>query len=184
VSANPLPDTVHDKLRDGRPGRDGRATTSDDLASQLATEMAQCWQAGERPFAEEFLNRHPDLLEQPEAAVQLIYEEVCLRQEYEHAASVADLLDRFPQWREQLEVLLACHRLLQDSPAVPELPNAGESVADFDLVAELGRGALGRVFLATQPALGDRHVVVKITSCSGGEHLSLARLLHSHIVPL
>jgi tetratricopeptide (TPR) repeat protein len=51
-------------------------------------------------------------------------------------------------------------------------------------MAELGRGAQGRVYLATQPALADRPVVVKITPLRGREHLTLARLQHTQIVPL
>ncbi len=42
-------------------------------------EMVAAWRRGERPLAEEFLARHPELGE--DAAIRLIYEEVCLRQE-------------------------------------------------------------------------------------------------------
>src|SRR5262249_50908030 len=51
-------------------------------------------------------------------------------------------------------------------------------------LAELGRGAGGRVFLAAQVGLADRHIVFKVTPREGDEHLSLARLQHAHIVPL
>src|SRR5207237_2965190 len=63
-----------------------------------------------------------------------------------------------------------------------ELP--APALADFELLAELGQGTQGRVFLARQSSLGDRPVVLKITDCRGREHLSLARLQHTHIVPL
>src|SRR5262249_12782777 len=49
---------------------------------------------------------------------------------------------------------------------------------------ELGRGRQGRVFLATQPALADRPVILKLTPRDDREHSSLARLQHTHIVPL
>src|SRR5205085_4523694 len=55
---------------------------------------------------------------------------------------------------------------------------------DYEVRAERGRGAEGRVCLATQPALADRPVVLKVTSRRGEEHLTLARLQHTHIVPL
>jgi tetratricopeptide (TPR) repeat protein len=42
----------------------------------------------------------------------------------------------------------------------------------------------GAVFLADQPRLANRPVVLKITSRDGREHLSLAQLRHPHIVPL
>src|SRR5438445_57314 len=53
-----------------------------------------------------------------------------------------------------------------------------------EALAELGRGIRGRVFLAVQSSLGDRPVVLKVTRRSGGEHLSMARLQHPHVMPL
>ena len=80
--------------------------------------------------------------------------------------------------------LQARYRLLyRDDPAAC-FPEVGDALGDFRLLAELGRGALGRVYLATQPHLADRPVVLKAARCGGAEHLSLARLLHTHIVPL
>jgi tetratricopeptide (TPR) repeat protein len=70
-----------------------------------------------------------------------------------------------------------------ERPAV-RFPNDGETVGDFCLLAGLGAGAQGRVFLASQPALADRPVVVKFIPRDGQEHLALARLQHTHIVPL
>src|SRR5205807_6689151 len=74
--------------------------------------------------------------------------------------------------------------LLAQPPTALSFPKPGESLGDFQLLAELGRGGRGRVFLATQTDLAGRPVVVKITSRDGHEHLSLGRLQHTHIVPL
>jgi tetratricopeptide (TPR) repeat protein len=60
----------------------------------------------------------------------------------------------------------------------------GETLVDCRLIHELGRGVRGRIFLASQTLLADRLVVLKVTSEENAEHLSLARLLHTHIVPL
>jgi serine/threonine protein kinase/Flp pilus assembly protein TadD len=154
------------------------------LAAQLVEEMIQRWRQGERPLPEEFLAWHPELWEHPEAAADLIYEELCLRQEYGPEAPAEQVLCRFPQWRPQLAVLLDCQRVLGPQRAAPRFPAAGESLGDFLLLAELGGGAQGRVFLASQLSLGDRPVVLKVTPCVAHEHLSLARLQHTHIVPL
>ena len=54
----------------------------------------------------------------------------------------------------------------------------------FDLTAEIGRGAFGRVFLATEPALGGRQVVVKVAPHGGGEAEIIGRLRHPNIVPI
>jgi serine/threonine protein kinase/tetratricopeptide (TPR) repeat protein len=146
--------------------------------------MRRRWTAGERPLAEECLARHPELWDQPEAATELIYEEVCLRQECGETLAAEEILRRFPQWRAQLQVVLHCHQLLEAGAAPPVFPAVGETLGDFHLRAELGRGAVGRVFLATQPLLADRPVVLKLVPVGGHEHLSLARLQHTHIVPL
>jgi serine/threonine protein kinase/Flp pilus assembly protein TadD len=143
--------------------------------------MGRRWRQGECPLTEEYLALHPELRAHPEAALELVYEEVCLSREHGRTVSEEDLASRFPQWREKLAILFDFHRLLEPAPA---FPIAGATLGDFRLLAELGRGAQGRVFLATQPGLADRPVVLKLTPCRGQEHLSLARLQHTHIVPL
>jgi serine/threonine protein kinase len=156
---------------------------ADDLLARLLAEMAAAWARGERPLAEDFLARHPEFRDEPEAAADLIYEEVCLRERYGERVSTVALLGRFPRWRAQLETLLDCQRLFEpDAP--PRFPAPGEMHGEFRLLAELGRGGGGVVFLATQPSLADRPVVLKLTPSAGCEHLRLARLQHTHIVPL
>jgi serine/threonine protein kinase/Tfp pilus assembly protein PilF len=154
------------------------------LATALALQMRERWRRGERPCAEEYLSGHPELTDHPRAALQIIYEEFCLRQEFEKAVEVEDLLTRFPQWRTQLEVLIDCHRLLEPELAAPIWPRVGDLLGDFQLQAELGRGAVACVFLATQPALANRPMVLKVMPTDAQEHLSLARLQHTGIVPL
>ena len=64
------------------------------------------------------------------------------------------------------------------------MPQAGEEAFGFKLVRELGRGAFGRVFLATQPDLGGRLVALKVSPDLAGEGRTLSRLQHTHIVPV
>jgi serine/threonine protein kinase/tetratricopeptide (TPR) repeat protein len=160
------------------------------LAAKLVGEMIQRWRQGECLLAEDFLAWHPELWEHPAAAADLIYEELSLRQEYGQEVPVEQVLLRFPQWRPQLEVLFDCQRILGPRRAAPQFPAAGEFLGDFLLLAELGGGARGRVFLASQLSLGDRPVVLKLSACEAvtaweaPEHLLLARLQHTHIVPL
>jgi len=154
------------------------------LAGRLATEMRGCWGRGEQTPAEEFLARYPELGQQPNAAIEIIYEEILLRQERGQKDVWPDFFSRFPEWHDHLQALQDCHQLL-DSPGVaPQFPAVGESLGEYHVLAELGRGSLGRVFLATQPALANRLVVLKLTPQAGREHLSLARLQHTNIVPL
>jgi serine/threonine protein kinase/Flp pilus assembly protein TadD len=76
----------------------------------------------------------------------------------------------------------AAHRLAQ---AVLTLPEVGTELLGFRLLAELGKGAFGRVYLAQQGDLADRSVVLKICpDVHNGESRTLARLQHTNIVPV
>jgi serine/threonine protein kinase/lipoprotein NlpI len=154
------------------------------LVEQLAEEMSRRWQDGDRPLAEEYLNSHPELWDVPEAALELISEEIALHQEVGQEQTEAELVRRFPQWSRQVRTLLGCHQVMGGILTPPIFPGVGESLGEFDLLAELGRGSHARVFLARQPALAARLVVLKLGPRTGQEHLSLARLQHTCIVPL
>lgn len=156
----------------------------DALAERLVEEMKEAWQQGQRPVAEDFLNRYPELASDVQAAVRLIYEEICLRQQWGLEVASAQFVKRFPQWQAELKFLLDCHGIIQPMMTGPVFPSAGQTWTDFLLLAELGRGTFGRVFLAKQHSLSDRPVVLKMMAADEGEHLSLARLQHTHIVPL
>src|SRR4051794_5051303 len=119
----------------------------DDAGERLAAEMAAAWGRGVCLPADHYLRQHPELLDQPEGAVRLIYEEVCLRQERGEEVAADELVRRFPRWADELAVMLDCHRLVQERLAPPLFPAAGESLGDFRLIAELGRGTQARVFL-------------------------------------
>ena len=167
-------------------GADARRSSAEARSGAHATQqveaMVAAWQRGERPLAEKFL---ASLAESgDEAAIRLIYEEVCLRQEAGLEVDPAEILGRFPRWQAELEVLLDCHRLFQMHPAPPAFPEVGEVLGGFRLLVELGRGAAGRVYLASQPSLADRPVVLKVTARGREEHLSLARLQHMNVMPL
>jgi len=68
--------------------------------------------------------------------------------------------------------------------ALQEMPEAGSDFEGFRLVAELGRGAFGRVFLAQQKELAGRLVALKISTDLFHESQTLAQLQHTHIVPI
>jgi serine/threonine protein kinase/tetratricopeptide (TPR) repeat protein len=68
--------------------------------------------------------------------------------------------------------------------AAGQMPRAGQRFLHFDLVKELGRGVFGRVFLARQTDLAERPVALKVTPETDGEPQLLARLQHTHIVPI
>jgi serine/threonine protein kinase/Tfp pilus assembly protein PilF len=63
-------------------------------------------------------------------------------------------------------------------------PQRGERCGSFSILQELGRGALARVYLCTQPDIGDRQVVVKVSTSAMAEADALGRLRHPNIVPI
>src|SRR5262245_31293423 len=74
-------------------------------------------------------------------------------------------------------------------PPASELPEAAiaelcHDRPEFELIARLGEGAFGRVYLARQQDLGGRLVALKISTEGAGEARLLARLLHTNIVPI
>src|SRR5439155_26895899 len=102
------------------------------LAARLADAMGEAWRRGERPPAEKFLDDYPELYDHPEAAIRVIYEEVCLRQDHGLAEDTEAFLARFPRWRAELEILLDCHQLLQQPrDAAPVFPEVGEQLGDL-----------------------------------------------------
>lgn len=153
------------------------------LADRLILEMRRAWALGDRPVTEDYLAAYPVLADHPGAAAELIYEEVSLRRARGVFGGSSEVLRRFPQWAAQLRVFLQLRDAL-DAEIEPDFPEIGERIGDFELIAELGRGRRGRVFLARQPALASRLMVVKLTPRIDAEHESLARLQHTHIVPL
>jgi serine/threonine protein kinase/Tfp pilus assembly protein PilF len=64
------------------------------------------------------------------------------------------------------------------------LPAIGTTFLGFHLLAVLGRGAFGQVYLAEQPELASRFVALKVAPDIFGESQTLAQLQHTNIVPI
>lgn len=67
---------------------------------------------------------------------------------------------------------------------VDSIPRPGDEWHGFDLVADLGRGAFGSVFLARQRAMADRQVVLKLGTHLSDESDKLAQLQHPNVAPV
>ncbi len=160
-----------------------RSGSLDDVwATRQVAAMAAAWERGEQVTAAEILDQFPDI--DDESAIRMIYEEVCLRREAGLEVETAEIRERYPRWRQEIQDLLDCDHLLGPSGKIAACPGVGESLGPFRLLAELGRGASGRTYLATDPSLADRPVVLKVIPGDQDEHLALAQLRHTHIVPL
>ncbi len=63
-------------------------------------------------------------------------------------------------------------------------PCVGEQRGDLTILRDLDRGALARVYLATEASTGGRLVVLKCSPHGDAEARTLGRLTHPHIVPV
>ena len=158
----------------------------------LVADVISTWRAGARPDTAAVLAKHPELRQQPSVILDLAYEEYCLRQEAGERISIESFCNRFPSCRRSLGKLLAVHTLSDDdsilaaSMVLDEIkwPELNSDFLGFQLLRELGRGAFARVYLAKEPALGNRYVVVKVARYGATEAEMLGRLAHRNIVPV
>jgi eukaryotic-like serine/threonine-protein kinase len=174
-------------------------TTVDGPGARLAllrADLSLRWESGDKVGVQWYLDRYSDLSE--DTIVALIYEEFCLREEDEEEPEAAEFLSRFSRFSGPLRRVLEIHQLvgsgstataLLGEAGTPEgsagaFPEAGETIAGFHLVEELGRGAFARVFLARERQLADRPVALKVSRRGSREPQTLARLQHTHIVPV
>ncbi len=158
----------------------------------LVAQVISTWRAGLRPDTAEVLARHPHLRKRQSLLLDLAYEEYCLRKEAGESLSPKSFCERFPSCRRSLGRLLAIHECANedaglqadlDADDVP-WPAIDTELFGFQLLQELGRGAFARVYLARQPALGNRMVVVKVARYGSAEAETLGRLAHRNIVPV
>ncbi len=63
-------------------------------------------------------------------------------------------------------------------------PEVGNEFLGFTLLAELGQGTFGHVFLASEPSLGNRLVALKVAPQGQWEAEILGKLSHPNIVPV
>src|SRR5260370_16794827 len=88
------------------PSLSGTVEGFEALAERLAEEMACCWRQGERPTALEYLSRYQELQENTGAALKLICEEICLRQDYGQEKEAGDAIGHFPHSQSHITTTL------------------------------------------------------------------------------
>ncbi len=119
--------------------------------------------------------------------VDTAYQNFCRRRAAGEPLDADEYCERYPQFKSSLVRLLHAELYLEERFAnEPEIrwPEAGETFLDFQLILELGHGAFARVFLATEPKLGDRLVALKVSRFGGAEAEVLGRNPHPNIVPV
>ncbi len=152
--------------------------------------------AGDGARVEEYLARFPEL-GRGKVVLELIAAEFRLRGRHHEPPRPDEYFNRFPDHRDALTALLS-----DGGPAPTQTPHgsAAEALAEVagppvvagcDIEGELGRGGMGIVYKARQPAL-NRTVAVKTLATAAPETCdrfrreakAIARLDHPHIVPV
>jgi serine/threonine protein kinase/WD40 repeat protein len=185
--------------------------TETQLLEALRSDQRHRWQDGDRIRAEAYVTQHPALQAKPEYALELVYNEVLLREQQGEAPHLDEYLKRFPQLAAQLKPLFEVHQALESGFAgeTPDIDSrtqelspgaqivAREGLPDvpgYEVLRELGRGGMAVVYAAWQTGL-NRLVALKMLLA--GEYASTAqrarfrteaeavgRLQHPNIVPI
>ncbi len=159
-------------------------------AERLADKVRRRWRKGEAPDVVAVLNAHPELKTHKSVVLNLAYDEYLHHREHDQSLDADKFSRRFPTLQQSLYLLIEVNRLLGSHPDFQIAQEAvswlepGTSFLDFSLLSELGRGTFGRVFLASEPNLGNRQVALKIAPQGGQEAEVLGKLRHANIVPV
>jgi WD40 repeat protein len=169
---------------------------------RLRHELRERWRHGERVPVEDVLAREPALHADPEGVLDLIYQEILLREERQERPRLEEYLGRFPQFAAEIEAQFEVHQVLQDGSLstaptqakAPDGPARRLEVPGYEVLAELGHGGMGVVYRARHLRLG-RLVALKVVrggACADPRALdrfraeagALARLQHPNIVQI
>jgi hypothetical protein len=172
------------------------------LAAVLRVDQRERWQRGDRVLTEDYLRDFPAVAADPEAALDLVYGEILLREERGEPPAPDEYRRRFPQYADTLSAQLGLRRALGTpsfltAPTVPELPHPVDQdglphIPGYQALERLGGGTFGVVYRARQ--LSVNRVValkcIKDPAFAEPEHVArfrqeaeiVARLTHPHIV--
>jgi hypothetical protein len=154
----------------------------------LVESIKRAWRKPDAvPDAARVLREHPELLHQRSLAVDLAYEEYCLREEAGQPPATEEFCRGLPAFASHVREVIRGHRALFDHPelfarTIAEWPHPGDTFEGLTVVRELGKGAFARAYLARDPDTGDRPVVLKLSPTPSGEGRTLGPIGHPHVV--
>jgi tetratricopeptide (TPR) repeat protein len=171
------------------------------LSASLCLDQRSRWRRGESVQVETYVEQYPALQTNPDGVLDLIYNEIVLREEDGEQPHLGEYLRRFGQFEPQLRQLFEVHAALAkcshdstDSPPIfaDILHEDATAPAGYILLDELGRGGMGVVHTARQTSLNR---LVALKTILAPEHAgpeqsvrlraeaeAVARLQHPNIV--
>src|SRR5579871_1243245 len=181
----------------------GRGRLSASSSDSLLDEQNESWREGRRVRVEELLERCPFSSLDDECLLDLIYNEIRLRDEAGDTPTLAEYQQRFPWLGEALRMQFRVHEAMRPGQVLAEISTAEAAdsglrevptVPGFEVLGELGRGAMGVVYKARHLRL-NRPVALKmiLAGAHAGprerarfetEARAVARLQHPHIVQI
>jgi len=178
------------------------------LLRLLLSHQRGAWRRGEHTLVETYLFQHQSLGSDTQAVLDLIYNEIVLREETGASPPLEEYLRRFPELASELRLQFELEQAIQSTtalegenhqtvvgsalarPAPPSIP----SIPGYEILGELGRGGMGVVYKARQLRLNR---IVALKMILAGDHASqdaglrflaeaesVARLHHPHIVQI
>src|SRR5262245_38838549 len=174
-------------------------------AAELCADQVRRWEAGERLTVEDYLALHSGLAADADGVLDLIYNEVLLREASGQRPTCEEYIVRFPGMASALRAQFEIHRAIQGTEpstlpaeARPSLPEShtrapeSHSIQGYDILGELGRGAMGVVLkgyhkrlrrpAAIKMLLGGRYAGPATRARFRIEAEAVAQLQHPHIV--
>jgi serine/threonine protein kinase/tetratricopeptide (TPR) repeat protein len=171
-------------------------------AAGLLDDQNRRWLEAEPVSVEDYLQRQPSLKEDSEALLDLIYNEVRLRDEAGQTPELQEYLGRFPELTPRIRELFEVHQAMRPGQVLADLPPADDAgraaplpaVDGFEVLGELGRGAMGVVYrarhsrlnrlVALKMILAGPHAGARERARFENEARAVARLQHPHIVQI
>jgi eukaryotic-like serine/threonine-protein kinase len=176
---------------------------------EILDEQSACWARGEPRPAEEFFERFPVLGDSPDAALDVIYQELLLRRSRGERPELEEYIRRFPSFKDQLTRQFAIDHVMRTADETVDLQGItdrgeserkteGSNLAEvteaprdvpgglfpgYDVLGVIGRGGMGIVYKAWDTKLARVVAIKTITDIEHAGPGQLSRFLDEARVP-